>query len=185
MESLVDPDHLGTQRTSQRQLLAHVQLVHLLDGVPVEAEVVGHLLDRGTPALLAHIQREAFRVVRIRRQPVESLLFHPAADPAVDSPQIQLEIDTQIAAGQVAHSACLPVVPCAMHPAARPTSGFFPRRINVMTRPCASPTTSATRPLGTKPGNRNASRSSCVADRRELMQELDANFIRQQARFVL
>lgn len=65
--------------------------------MPVEEQVGGHLLDRRAATLLADVEREAFRIAGIGRQSVEPLPLHTAAVPARDAPQVELEIDTQVA----------------------------------------------------------------------------------------
>ncbi len=157
---LVDADHARVRVPLKFQLLPHVDLVHLLDRVPVEAQVISDLLDRGSTALLAHVQGEAPGVVRIGCQPVQALSLHAAAVAAVDPTQVELEIDTQVAAGQIPDAPSLAVVPGWCRATTAPADRFFGRRVSPMTRASASPAASEIARPGTKPGNRYASRSS-------------------------
>lgn len=169
---LVDADYRGSRLARARELLLHVELVHLLDRVPVEAQVVRHLLDRGTAALLAHVQRKALGVVRIGREPVEPFPLHATAPAAVDAPDLDVEVDPQVAARQIAHAANFPVVPRAVRAPTRPTDRFFGRRLRARTRALGSPKRPTTVRLGVKPGKRYASRSSRRGTRREVIPEL-------------
>jgi len=166
---LVDADHRGPRVPEARQLRAHVQLVHLFDGMPLEVQIRRHFFDGGAAALLAHVEGEPFRVVRIGREPVEPFPLHAAAQPAADAPYVDLEPDAQVAARQIADTADGSVVPRPMAGPTRPASCFFPRRLSVITRARGSPTTPTIVRPGVKPGNRYASRSSRWEGRKPLI----------------
>lgn len=156
----INADDRGRDRPRAGELFAHVELVHLLDRMPIEMEVGRHLLDRGAAALFPDVEREAFGVVRIGRQPVEALLPHAATGATRDAAYRDLEEDAQVATRQIAHAAQPPVVPGAVDRATRAARRFFARRVKVMTRAWSSPGRFTTTRLGTKPGKRYASRSS-------------------------
>ena len=129
--------------------------------------------ERSTPpTLFAHVERKALGVVRIGGQPVEALPLHAATAPAVTPTEIELEIDAQIAAGQVPHAARPPVVPGARGPATRTADRFLGRRVSGMTRACGSPKIPRIVRLGVKPGTRSASRRSRWGEGRKGMHEL-------------
>ena len=151
---LVDADHLGLRVARPRQLRAHIEFVHLFDGVPIEVQISRHFLDGGPAALLPNVEREPFRVVRIAREPVEPLLLHAATPAAIHAAHLDFEIDTQIAAREVAHPTDGSVVPGAAGAATYSADRFFWRRVKVMTRARGSPKIPTIVRLGVKPENR-------------------------------
>jgi len=168
---LVNPDDGEPQFAGARQLRPHVELVHLLDRGPVEPQIRRHLINRRTPALLTDREREALGVMRIRGEPVETLPLRAAAAPTGDAPQIELEIDPQVSAREIADATQLAVVPGPLDSVAG-AADCFSRRVSVTTRACGSPTIPRVVRFGRKPGNRYASRSSRLGGRREVMHEL-------------
>ncbi len=76
---LVDADHPRRRFADPAELLPHVLLVQLLDGVPVEEEFLGHLLDRGLATAPAHEEGKAFGVERVVGEPVQAFVFHGLA----------------------------------------------------------------------------------------------------------
>lgn len=74
-------------------------LFEILDGMPVELKLLGDVLDRGRPASLPDIVREAFRVERIACQKVQPLAFHLSARFAEDPSGLELEVDPGVATG--------------------------------------------------------------------------------------
>ena len=151
------PDHPGAGRPGSAQLLAHVLLLQRLDGVPVEAQLLGHVPDRRGPTAPAHVEGEALGVEGIVGQEGEPLALHRATAPAGHAPDLEVEVDAQVAAGEVADAAPLAVVPPALHPAAGPAGRFFDRRVRVMIRAWGSPKIPVTVGLGRNPGKRYAS----------------------------
>ncbi len=55
----------------------------------------------------------------------EPLLFHRATAPTGHAPDLDVEVDTQVAAGEIADAAVLAIVPTALHPTAGPTRPFL------------------------------------------------------------
>ena len=141
------------------QLLAHVLLLQRLHGVPGEPQLLGHVSDRRGPTAPAHVEREPLGVEGIVGQKGEPFLLHRATAPAGHAPDLDLEVDAQIAAGQVADAALPAVVPPALDPAAGPTGRFFDRRVRASTRAGGSPKIPTTVELGRKPAKRYVSQS--------------------------
>ena len=75
------------------------------------------------------------------------------------APDLDLQVDTGVATGEVAHSTGLAVVEGPMPPSTRPAGRFFPRRRSRTIRALGSPKMPRTVASGRKPGNRNASSS--------------------------
>ena len=122
-------------------------------------QFLGHVPDWRGPTAPAHVEGEALGVERIVGQEVERLSLHSAAPPAGYPPDLELEVDAQIAAGEVADAARLAIVPPALHPTAGPAGRFFDRRVRVSTRACGSPKIPMTVGLGRKPAKRYVSHS--------------------------
>jgi hypothetical protein len=72
----VDADDPGRRGSRPAELLVHVLLVQFLDGVPIEEEFFGHLLDGCLATAAAHAEGEALGVQRIVGQPVQAFGFH-------------------------------------------------------------------------------------------------------------
>ena len=121
----VDADDLGAGLTDVGQLLAHVLLVEFLDGVPVEVEVLGDILDRGEPAVTSDADGEAVGVARIVGEPVESFAFHGTTPPAGDAADGKLEVDASSAAVEIADGSRVVIVEGAMAGAAVAAECFF------------------------------------------------------------
>src|SRR3972149_4699931 len=156
---LVEPDHPRPGRPGPPQLLAHVLLLERLHRVPVEPQLLGHIPDRRGPTASPHVETEALCVEGIVGQEIEPLLFHRGPAPTGHAPDLELEGDPQIAAGEIPDAAPLAVVPSALHPAAGPTGRFFDRRVRVRMRAWGSPKIPMTVGLGRNPGKRYASHS--------------------------
>src|SRR6266849_4580232 len=156
---LVNPDDLRAGRPGAAQLLAHVLLLQRLHGVPVEAQLLGHVPDRRGPTAPPHVEGEALGVKGIVGEKREALLLHLATALTGHAPHLDVEVAAQVAAGQVADAALLAVVPPALPPAAGPAGRFFDRRVSVMMRAWGSPKIPVTVGLGRNPGKRYASHS--------------------------
>ena len=90
---------------------------------------LGNALDRHGPAAPSHEEGEAFGVERIVRKPVQGFLLHLAACLALDATNLHLQVDPSVPAGQVAHAACLAVVPGPSDLPARAACRIFPAGI--------------------------------------------------------
>src|SRR5207245_9298963 len=74
-------------------------------------------------------------------------------------PHLELEVDPQVAAREIAHPALFAVVPSAPHATAGPAGRFFDRRVSVMIRAWGSPKIPMTVRLGRNPGEQYVSHS--------------------------
>jgi hypothetical protein len=126
--NLIDADHLGRWRASAAQLLAHVLLLQLFDGVPIEMQFLRDGFDGRGLATPPNVEGEALCVERILSEEVELLLLHLAAAPARHSPNLELQKDAAVPGRKVAHAASAPVVPATVQAATVPTRSFFERR---------------------------------------------------------
>src|SRR5438874_2823489 len=151
---LVDADHPGSGTPCPTQLFAHVLLVQLLDGIPIEVQFLGHFLEGGRAATSAHEEGEPLGVERIVGQPVQLFVLHAATPRALDPAQKKVEIDTFVPAGEIAHASSPLVVVAAIHRPADAAGRFFRRRWRVMTTAKGLPKTPRTLGRGTKPGKR-------------------------------
>jgi hypothetical protein len=149
---LVDADRLGSGRSCFGELRAHVLHLQRLDRVPVEPELVRDALHRRLPAAAADVESKALRVKWVVGEELQLFAFHGAAAPAIDAPDLELQVDARVAAGEVAHPPRTPVVPARMHATAAATDRFFGRRTRVITRALGSPNTPRTAACGRNPG---------------------------------
>src|SRR5439155_10834436 len=102
---LVDANDGRRGRASQTELLGHVLLVQVLDGLPIEVQLLGDGFDCAIPATLADIEGEPLRIERVVGQPVEVFGLHAATAPTIDPAHSEGQVDAPIATGQVAHMA--------------------------------------------------------------------------------
>lgn len=72
-------------------------------------------------------------------------------------PHLELEVNADVPTGQVANPPRGAVVETRVNTPAGTTSGFFDRRVSVITRAFGSPKTPRRRACGRKPGNRYVS----------------------------
>jgi len=156
---LVDADRLGAGRAGLGQLRSHVLLLESLDRVPVEMQLLGQVLDRGRTAAPAHVVRKALGIERVVGQELQPLALHLAATAALHAPNLELEVDACIAAGQIARPMRAPVVPTRLRSATAAAGRFFERRSRVMTRAFGSPKMPRTVGCGRNPRKAYASHS--------------------------
>jgi hypothetical protein len=102
---------------------------------------------------------KALGVERVVGKKLQSLALHFAADLALDTPHLEFEVNTRIAAGQIARAPDTPVVPDPVRSPAAATERFFERLRRVMTRAFGSPNTPRTVLCGRNPGKAYASHS--------------------------
>ena len=150
---LVDADDPRRGAAGPAKLFPHVLLVEFLDGVPVQVQLLGDRLDGALSAPSADVEGEPLGVEGIVRQPVEPLALHATAPRAIDPANRELEIDSAVAAGEIAHAARPLIVEAAIHRPAHPAARFFRRRRSVMTTARGSPKIPRTPAKGAKPGN--------------------------------
>src|SRR5512139_134911 len=136
---LVNADSLGSGIAGTAEFLPHVLLFQSVDGLAVQMQFLGNILDRGGTATLAHVVGKSLRVERIVGQEGKLLLLHLAAPSARNTPDLQFQVDTRVATGKVSNQAEFAVVE---GPVCRPATSadcFFCRRVRRMTRALGSP----------------------------------------------
>jgi hypothetical protein len=122
-------------------------------------KLLGQLLDRGRTAAPADVMRKPLGIEGVVGQELQPLALHLAATAALHAPNLELEVDTHIAAGQIANLTRAPVVPAHVGSTTAAAERFFERRSSVTTRAFGSPKTPRTVGRGRKPGNAYASHS--------------------------
>ena len=156
---LVDPDRLGSGCACLGQLGTHVLHFKFLDRMPIQTQLLGNILDRGTPAASPYIESKALGIKGVVGQERQMLAFHLATNEALHASYFELEINVAVGTGQIANLARAAVVPTRANVAAATTCVFFERRTSVMTRAFGSPKTPRTVCSGRKPRNAYASHS--------------------------
>src|SRR6266403_451665 len=122
---LVDADRLGTRRTRFGELRAHILHFQYLDGVPVELEFLGNVLDGRLPAATADVKGKALGIEWFVRQKRQLLALHVPATPAQHTPNLDIQIDARVATGKIANPPHAPIVPPEVHAAATAADRFF------------------------------------------------------------
>ena len=115
----------GAGQPGPAELLPHVLLVQLLDGVPVEVQFLGHRLDGALPAAPPDEEGEPLGVERVVGQPVQPFALHAATPAAADPADREVEVDPPVATGEVADAAGPLVVEGATGSCRRRRSAFF------------------------------------------------------------
>ena len=156
---LVDTDGLRSWLAGLGQLRRHVLLLQRLDGIPVQLQLLGNVLDRPRAAAPPHVVGKALGIEGMVGQEIELLAFHAPAALALHAPNLELQIHAPVAVGQIARLAHTSVVPSAVKATAAATHRFFERRTRGMTQAFGSPKTPHTVGSGCKPGNAYASQS--------------------------
>ena len=129
----IDADDVRRRMPGTRELFAHVDLVELLDGVPIEMHPSRHIRDRHRATQAADLHCKPQCVFRVVGQKGELFVLH-AAGRAGHAAHVKVEIDFPIAASKIARPSP-PFVVTAV--ANLPTSAalrFFERRSSVMTK---------------------------------------------------
>ena len=153
----VDAYDFRRRRPEPPQLLLHVLHLEGLDRLPVQVRFPGDRLDGSVPAAPPHVEGEPLGEEGTVGQPVELLLFHFAAAPAIHPAEVQHQVDARIPAGQIADPVNLVVVRASMRQPAHTAACFFARRCRRMIRAIGSPKMPTTTGSGRKPGKRYAS----------------------------
>src|SRR4051794_5341803 len=117
---LVDADDPRSGAACPAELLPHVLLVQLLDGVPLQVQLLGDGLYGALPAPPADVEGESLGVQRIVRQPVQALALHATTLGAVDPANRELEVDPPVAARDVPDAPESLIVEGATVPPAHP-----------------------------------------------------------------
>ncbi len=108
---LVDADHHRRRRSGLCDLGAHILLVQLLDGVPIEIEFSRHVMDRGVATTSAHIDSKTFGVTWVVRQKLQAFALHRPAVAAADPPHLEFEEYAKAAACKIPDHMRSAVVP--------------------------------------------------------------------------
>src|SRR5262245_32891139 len=151
---LVDANDLRPRSARAPQLLAHVLHLELFDGVPLEMQLLGDVVDRRRMTTTSDVERQALGVARIVGQEVEPFALHRTTAAARDATHLELQKDPHPTAREIAHPAHGPIVDAALHTPADATGRFFERRTSLMIRRWGSPNTPTTVCSGRKPGKR-------------------------------
>ena len=155
----VHANRSGRRRARAGQLLLHVELVEVLHRAVVEMLDLGHRLVGHVATKPSDVKREALRVARVLRQPVELLYEHGAAPRAPHAPALELEVYPPVGDANVADPhAALVIAASATMTAARAARCFFRRR-RMTTRAKRSPNTPLRRDEAMKPGSENRPRN--------------------------
>jgi len=136
---LVNPDDLGPGIPGPTEFLPQVLFFQGVDRLAVQMQFPGDILDRRGAATLANVEGEPLGVERVVGQEGKLFLFHLAAPSAQNTPDLQLEIDPRVAAGEIANQAEFAVVEGPGDSTANPADSFFCLRVNRMTRALGSP----------------------------------------------
>src|SRR5438309_3057171 len=154
---LVDADHLWFWLSRLSELRLHVLLVQILDRMPIQLELLGHILDgrRATPS--PHIVSKALGVKRIVRQKLQPLALHFATASTKHPANFQFQVYPRIAARQIPKLTNSAVVPTLLHAPAVATGSFFERRTRLTMRALGSPKTPRTVAVGRNPESAYAS----------------------------
>jgi hypothetical protein len=151
---LVNANDVRSRGSNPAQLFAHVLFVQLLDGVPIEEELLRYFLDWSLTTTSAHEKGEPLGVKGIVGQPVQRFGFHAATPGTQDSAHGEDEVNVFIATGEITDASRPLVVVAAIHRATDATNRFFRRRCKAISTALGSPKIPRTLGRGTKPGNR-------------------------------
>jgi hypothetical protein len=123
---LVDADRPRGRRPGSSELLSHVLLVELLDGLPIQVQLASDVLDGRGPAVPTHEEGKALGVKGIVGEPRQLLLLHLGAAPAAHPTALDLQVDSGVSRREIPHPAQLALVDSPREPAADSTQSFFP-----------------------------------------------------------
>src|SRR5271167_2112610 len=154
---LVDAERPRRWGPRSSELLLHVLLVEILDGLPVQVQLAGDVPDRRGPTAPAHEERKALGVKGVVGKPGQLLLLHLGATPAAHPTALELQIDSGVSRREVSHLAQLAIVDSARGPTTGSAQSFFPRRSSRTMRTLGSPNTPRTAARGRNAGKRYTS----------------------------
>ena len=109
------------------ELLLHVLLVQLLDCLPIQVRFLSNVFDRHGPAAPSRKEGESLAVERIVRKPLQLLLLHLHAPPAIDS-RTSISNIFNIPARQIPHPTPFAIVPPSLDVTQAPQTVFSPVR---------------------------------------------------------
>jgi hypothetical protein len=99
----VDADRGGALDADATELFGHVLFVQLLDGVPIEQQLLGQFADGCRSATSSNIVGEPLRVERMVCQPFQAFVLHGLAPRAIDTPSIVGQVDAPVSAREITH----------------------------------------------------------------------------------
>src|SRR4030042_7061050 len=137
--NFIDAQHLRPRCSRSAHLLAHVLLLQGFHGLPIQAQLCGHVPDARISATTAHDESKPLGIEGIIGQPTQLFLFHFPVLPNEDPTDFHVQEDPHISAGQVSNSAHLPIVESMVNRIAGSTGCFFPLRVSPLTRAWGSP----------------------------------------------
>src|SRR5262249_23679268 len=129
----------------------------LFDRVPIEVELLCHILDRCLAAAPANKVGEPLRKMRVVGQKLELLTFHFATRPTEDASYLDFEKNARVSAREIAHATDRAIIPTLTLGPADATQRFFERRLSSIMRALKSPKRPRTVATGRKPGKAYAS----------------------------
>ncbi len=136
---LVDADHLRPGRSGIGHLRRHVLLLQRLDRVPIQVQFLGNLFDRRRATSFADVVSEALGIEGVGGQRIEPFALHRAAALALQTPNLEFQVDAAIATGQIAHAPGAAIVPPTVNPTTATAGCFFDRRTRSITHAFGSP----------------------------------------------
>jgi len=121
-------------------------------------EFFGDILEGARATAPTDKPRKSLGVKRVVGEEIQMFASHLAAAWAAQTSNIELQVNSRVAAGKVARSKRTAVVPTRVCSTTFLADRLFERRTSVMTRAFESPKTPRTDADGRKPANRYASR---------------------------
>lgn len=105
-------------------LSTQVALLQLLDRVPVKPQLFGDIL-RSVPSdsVGPRSRQSALGIQGIVGEKLQALPFHRATTSAMHAPDVEIEVDPGVAAGQIPYPPSLPIVPPYVKNSLTATSG--------------------------------------------------------------
>jgi hypothetical protein len=131
---LINADHLGTWRAGTRQLRPHILFIEFLNGIPIEVELPGYVLDRRLAAAPANKVREPLGEARVVGEKVEALAFHFVTTPAKNASHFQLEKYPGVAARRITHATDRAIIPTVVRASDNHRTEFFEHQRSLMMR---------------------------------------------------
>ena len=80
----VDADDLRRRLADAVELLLHVLLVEVFDGMPIEVKILGDILNGSSPTITPNTNGKSVGVTRVAGKPLEAFAFHGITHATVD-----------------------------------------------------------------------------------------------------
>ena len=156
---LADANGLGSLPAGFCKLCMHMLHFKFLDRMPIQARLLGNILDFCTAAAASNVERKALGIKGVIGQKREMLALHVPTTLAQHASHFELEINAAIGAGKTANQARPAVVATRVRATTVSAGVFFEQRTRVMTRAFGSRKTPRIVCGGGKPRNAYASHS--------------------------